>query len=78
VTWRFKDKSSIVIDVPRKLGGRAASADLPHVEFHGPRGERLDPQGIQIPEGSVAAHVTISDTGNLLELKYLGAARARR
>ncbi len=76
ITWRFKDESSIVIDVPRKLGDRAASADRPHVEFHGPKGERLDQQGLQIPERSVGAHVTITDYGNLLEMKFLGAARA--
>jgi hypothetical protein len=78
ITWKFNDKSSIVIDVPRKLGGRAASADEIHVEFHGPKGQRLDQQGLEIPEGFVGAHVTISDYGKLLETKFLGAARAGR
>jgi hypothetical protein len=78
ITWAFKDKSKIVIDVPRRLGGRAASADLPHVEFHGPKGERLDPQGLQVPERSIGSHITITDSGNLLETTFLGPSRGGR
>ena len=78
ITWKFADGSSIVIDVPRKLGGRAASAERPHIEFHGPKGQRLDAQGIEIPEASIGAHVTITDYGHVLEKTFLGPARAGR
>jgi hypothetical protein len=33
----------------------------------GPNGERLDQQGLRIPERSVGARVTITDYGNMLD-----------
>ena len=59
--WRFKDGSKLVVDLPRELGRVHKTGDLPHAELHGPRGERLDPQGIEVPEGSTPAHMTITD-----------------
>jgi hypothetical protein len=63
--WTFKDGSRLVIDKPRPQTAqeraehpRPASADLPHAELHGPKGERLDQQGITVPEKSVSAHMT--------------------
>lgn len=72
--WRFSDGSRLVIDDPRQLGGRAASADLPHAELHGPKGERLDQQGITVPERSISAHMTITDHKGTLE-SYFAKAR---
>jgi hypothetical protein len=65
----------LVVDLPRELGGRAKSADMPHVEVHGPKGQRLDPQGIVVPEASIAAHMTITDNLRVLE-HYFAPARA--
>ena len=73
--WNFKDGSRLVIDDPRELGNRAASADQPHAELHGPAGERLDQQGIVVPERSISAHMTITDHGFALE-NHFGPARA--
>jgi len=73
--WNFKDGSRLVIDDPRELGNRAASADQPHAELHGPAGERLDQQGLVVPERSISAHMTITDHGFALE-NHFGPARA--
>jgi hypothetical protein len=73
--YEFKDGSRLVVDLPRELGGRAKSADMPHVEVHGPKGQRLDPQGIVVPEASIAAHMTITDNLRVLE-HYFAPARA--
>ena len=75
LTWKFDDGSRLVIDVPRELGGRPRSAELPHAELHGPMGERLDQQGIVVPEQSIAAHMTITDYTGVLE-DYFAPARA--
>lgn len=56
ITWRFKDGSELVADFPRDLSRAHRTQDVPHVEFHGPQKQRLDPQGIQIPPDSTAAH----------------------
>ncbi|MCE9669110.1 DUF4157 domain-containing protein [Myxococcus stipitatus] len=74
--WVFDDGSRLVIDSPRQLGGRPQSADLPHAELHGPNGERLDQQGIIVPEHSLSAHMTITDNTRSLE-KYFAPARAK-
>jgi hypothetical protein len=75
VTWKFKDKSMLRIDAPRELGNRPASADRPHAELHGPKGQRLDQQGIVVPERSISAHMTITDYTFALE-NHFGPARA--
>jgi len=90
LTWKLKDGSELVVDRPRDLsaanrasdltgegpGSRArpVSADRPHAELHGPKGERLDAQGIEVPKESIAAHITITDVGNLME-RYFASAR---
>ena len=86
VTWVFPDGRRLVIDYPAPLKKadpndprhtRPASADQPHAEIHGPDGERLDQQGIVVPEGSISAHMTITDnTGELWKL--ITAARAKK
>jgi hypothetical protein len=79
LTWKFKDGSELIVDKPgpRAPGSkRPASADLPHAELHGPKGERLDPQGIVVPEASISAHMTITDQANRLE-HYFPPARAK-
>ena len=80
--WRFEDSSRLVIDKPRPLTAqeqaehpRPASADLLHAELHGPKGERLDQQGITVPENSISAHMTITDHTGALE-KHFAPARA--
>ena len=80
--WRFKDGSSLVIDKPRPQtdkekakNPRPASADLPHAELFGPNGERLDQEGIVVPEKSISAHMTITDHTRALE-KHFAPARA--
>jgi hypothetical protein len=73
--WKFEDGSQLIIDDPRELGGRAASADRPHAELHGPKGERLDQQGIVVPERSISAHMTITDNTRALE-NHFAPARA--
>jgi hypothetical protein len=72
--WKFKDGSRLVVDKPARaeIHGsskptRPATAELPHVEVHGPGGERLDPQGIEIPEKSAPAHLTVRDQRHWLE-----------
>jgi hypothetical protein len=77
--WKFKDGSMLIVDKPgpRAAGStRPASADLPHAELHGPKGERLDPQGIVVPERSSSAHLTITDKANRME-HYFAPARAK-
>ncbi len=69
--WTSRARSAI------PLRNRPISAELPHVELHGPRGERLDPQGIEIPERSIPAHLTITDNLGRLE-NHFGPARAGR
>ena len=59
--WEFADGSKLVVDLPRELGRVHKTADLPHAELHGPKGERLDQEGIEVPEGSTPAHMTITD-----------------
>jgi hypothetical protein len=76
VEWVFEDGSRLVVDKPRQLGGRPQSADRPHAELHGPAGERLDQQGIVVPEESTAAHMTITDVTGALE-KHFAPARAK-
>jgi hypothetical protein len=85
--WVFKDGSRLVIDLPipqaEQLQGakrppRPVSADRPHAELHGAKGERLDQQGIVVPEGTIAAHMTITDYKNLLEGIFGPARRAPR
>ena len=73
VWWEFEDGSLLVVDAPRRLGKRPVSADLPHAELHGPRGERLDNQGIQVPKQTIATHMTITDHHNrdLLSLPWV-------
>jgi Domain of unknown function (DUF4157) len=75
--WKFDDGSRLVIDYPREFGGRAPSADLPHAELHGPKGERLDQQGIVVPEQTIATHMTITDHTGVAEIKYFVPARAK-
>lgn len=72
--WKFKDGSRLVVDKPARptihdasRPDRPATAELPHVEVHGPGGERLDPQGIEIPKRSAPGHLTISDHQGWLE-----------
>jgi hypothetical protein len=72
--WKFKDGSRLVVDKPARptihdasRPGRPATAELPHVEVHGPEGERLDPQGIEIPKRSAPGHLTITDHQGSLE-----------
>jgi hypothetical protein len=72
--WKFKDGSRLVVDKPARptihdssRPDRPATAELPHVEVHGPGGERLDPQGIEIPKKSAPGHLTITDHQLLLE-----------
>jgi hypothetical protein len=77
VWWEFTDNSRLVIDVPRELGGRARSADLPHAELHGPKGERLDQQGIEVPDASISAHMTITDYTGALENHFAPARKGR-
>ena len=77
LVWDFPDGSELIVDAPRATGNRAASADLPHAELHGPRGERLDNQGIEVPERSIAAHMTITDHRNRFEDRF-APARGRR
>ncbi|MCW3062983.1 MAG: hypothetical protein JWN32_155 [Solirubrobacterales bacterium] len=77
LSWRFEDGSQLIIDDPRALGGRAKSADLPHAELHGPKGERLDQQGILVPEGSISAHMTITDYTGALEAHFAPARAAK-
>ena len=48
------------------MAGRPASANTPHVELHGPKGERLDSQGIVIPGTTISAHLTITDKSGSL------------
>jgi hypothetical protein len=81
--WKFPDGSRLVVDKPARadFGGsskpsRPITAELPHVEVHGPHGERLDPQGIEIPEKSAPAHVTLRG-GEALE-SHLAKARKGR
>jgi hypothetical protein len=76
--WTFEDGSALIVDLPRKLETARAhpSADLPHVELHGPRGERLDPQGIAVPAESTSAHLTITDHTRALE-HHFAPARAK-
>lgn len=80
--WKFKDGSRLVVDKPARaeIGGsnkpnRPITAELPHIEVHGPGGERLDPQGIEIPKHSAPAHVTLSDVQGALESHF---AQARK
>ena len=85
VTWFFPDRSRLVIDYPAPLKKadpsdprhtRPASADQPHAEIHGPNRERLDQQGIVVPERSISSHMTITDnTGALASL--IAAARRK-
>jgi hypothetical protein len=75
IVWKFADGTRLVVDAPRALGNRPVSADLPHAELHGPKGERLDQQGIQVPENSIAAHMTIADHAGRMEDHF---ARARK
>ncbi|MGB0095214.1 MAG: hypothetical protein WBP81_22090 [Solirubrobacteraceae bacterium] len=49
------------LETPGELRRRPRSAHLPHAELHGPKGERLDQQGITVPEKSISAHMTITD-----------------
>ena len=80
--WRFEDGSRLVIDKPRPqtdeekaMHPRPASADLPHAELHGPKGERLDEQGITVAVDSISTHMTITDHTGALE-KHFAPARA--
>jgi hypothetical protein len=80
--WRFEDGSRLVIDKPRPQTAqekakhpRPASAYLPHAELHGPKGERLDQQGITAPVNSISTHMTITDHTGALE-KHFARARA--
>ncbi|HEY6526448.1 MAG TPA: hypothetical protein VIY10_21870 [Solirubrobacteraceae bacterium] len=77
LSWKFKDGSRLVVDAPRPLGGRPTSADLPHAELHGPKGERLDQQGIEVPEASISAHMTITDNLAHLENHFSPARKGR-
>jgi hypothetical protein len=43
--------------------------------LHGPKGERLDPQGIEVPERSTPAHITI--TGRAAAEARFAPARAK-
>jgi hypothetical protein len=76
LVWVFEDGSRLIVDkpvVPLKPSGRPRSAELPHVELHGPRGERLDQQGIIVPEESISAHMTITDHTNALKHHFAPA-----
>ena len=80
--WKFKDGSRLVVDKPARptihdasRPARPATAELPHVEVHGPEGERLDPQGIEIPKRSAPGHLTITDHAGALERQF---ARQRK
>jgi hypothetical protein len=75
--WRFGDGSKLVVDFPRALGDRPVSADLPHAELHGPKGQRLDQDGIVAPKESISTHMTITDRLRLQE-NHFGPARAGR
>jgi hypothetical protein len=82
--WEFPDGSRLVVDKPARaeIGAsnkpnRPITAELPHVEVHGPHGERLDPQGIEIPKNSAPAHTTLSDVQGALE-SHLAQARKGR
>lgn len=78
LTWKFKDGSRLVVDQPgpRAPGSkRPVSADKLHVEFHGPKGERLDPQGNVVPEASISAHITITDVAKRLEFFFSKARK---
>ena len=81
IEWHFKDRSKLVVDVPEKynpdLAGRPATSRLPHAELHGPNGERLDQQGITVPEGSISAHMTITDQMRLTEKQHFAPARGK-
>jgi hypothetical protein len=80
--WEFKDGSRLVVDKPARptihdatRPSRPVTAELPHVEVHGPEGERLDPQGIEIPKRSAPGHLTITDHEGALERQF---ARQRK
>jgi len=80
--WKFKDGSRLVVDKPARptihdasRPARPATAELPHVEVHGPEGERLDPQGIEVPKKSAPGHLTITDHEGALERQF---ARQRK
>jgi hypothetical protein len=80
--WKFKDGSRLVVDKPARptihdasRPVRPATAELPHVEVHGPEGERLDPQGIEVPKRSAPGHMTITDHAGALERQF---ARQRK
>jgi hypothetical protein len=82
--WKFKDGSRLVVDKPARaeihgLGkaARPATAELPHVEVHGPGGERLDPQGIEVPKNSAPEHVTVSDHLGTLENHFARQRKGR-
>jgi hypothetical protein len=77
--WEYKDGSKILADKPRRLEQPRPyeTAERPHIELHGPKGERLDGQGIAVPEGSAAAHITITDYALAME-KHLAPARAKK
>jgi hypothetical protein len=76
--WKFDDGSMFTIDRPVRPPGstRPVSADRPHAEFHGPGGERLDAQGIRVPEKSISAHITITDQTRRME-HFFAPARAK-
>ncbi len=82
IEWEFKDGSELVVDKPamptdpERAAKLPESAKRPHAELHGPKGERLDQQGIEIPERSISAHMTITDFTNALET-YFSKARKR-
>jgi hypothetical protein len=75
-------RADAVASGPRRFpnGGRhprPVSANRFPVELHGPKGERLDQQGIEVPDASISAHMTI--TAYLHHLKnHFGPARGGR
>jgi hypothetical protein len=80
LTWKFDDGSLLIADKPgpRPAGSsRPVSADRPHVEFHGPKGQRIDEQGIAVPERSIAAHITVTDQLGRMEALFAAARKGK-
>lgn len=83
IEWEFTDGSELVIDEPavradaKEAAKLPESAKRPHAELHGPKGERLDQQGIEVPERSISAHMTITDFTKALETFFSKARKGR-
>jgi hypothetical protein len=83
IEWEFTDGSKLVVDEPavradaKEAAKLPESAKRPHAELHGPEGERLDQQGIQVPERSISAHMTITDFTKVMETFFTKARKSR-